>query len=224
MKKRLEIEDIVNYRFISSLCASPDGSNCVFSVHRADLGKNGYETDLFLYSDMDRKIRRLTEGGCAESECWLDETTLLVSLKSGESKDNDAEKPVTRYAVLDFSDGELKPCFEIPANVRWIKPIGRNKFAVLAKSYLPDMGSPVPKRAERDTWRCVESDYTVADELPFRQDGMGITNGMRFRCFVYDCASNTLVPVTDEYQNIESIDAVDGKIILSARRFRKNEA
>ena len=85
MKKRLEIEDIVNYRFISSLCASPDGSNCVFSVHRADLGKNGYETDLFLYSDMDRKIRRLTEGGCAESECWLDETTLLVSLKSGES-------------------------------------------------------------------------------------------------------------------------------------------
>ena len=86
------------------------------------------------------------------------------------------------------------------------------------------MGSPVPKRAERDTWRCVESDYTVADELPFRQDGMGITNGMRFRCFVYDCASNTLVPVTDEYQNIESIDAVDGKIILSARRFRKNEA
>lgn len=224
MKKRLEIEDIVNYRFISSLCASPDGSNCVFSVHRVDLGKNGYETDLFLYSDMDRKIRRLTEGGCAESECWLDETTLLVSLKSGESKDNDAEKPVTRYAVLDFSDGELKPCFEIPANVRWIKPIGRNKFAVLAKSYLPDMGSPVPKRAERDTWRCVESDYTVADELPFRQDGMGITNGMRFRCFVYDCASNTLVPVTDEYQNIESIDAVDGKIILSARRFRKNEA
>ena len=224
MKKGLEIEDIVNYRFISSLCASPDGSNCVFSVHRVDLGKNGYETDLFLYSDMDRKIRRLTEGGCAESECWLDETTLLVSLKSGESKDNDAEKPVTRYAVLDFSDGELKPCFEIPANVRWIKPIGRNKFAVLAKSYLPDMGSPVPKRAERDTWRCVESDYTVADELPFRQDGMGITNGMRFRCFVYDCASNTLVPVTDEYQNIESIDAVDGKIILSARRFRKNEA
>ena len=72
MKKRLEIEDIVNYRFISSLCASPDGSNCVFSVHRVDLGKNGYETDLFLYSDMDRKKRGLLKAAVQRASAgWM---------------------------------------------------------------------------------------------------------------------------------------------------------
>ena len=49
MKRRLEIEDLLRYRFLSSLKASADKKQCVFNVHQANLEKNGYDSDLYLY-------------------------------------------------------------------------------------------------------------------------------------------------------------------------------
>ena len=49
VKKRLEIEDILSYRFLSSLKASADKKHCVFNVHHANIEKNGYDSALYLY-------------------------------------------------------------------------------------------------------------------------------------------------------------------------------
>lgn len=78
MKRKLEIEDVLNYRFISSLRASKDKKYCVFQVHRANLEKNGYDSDLYLYEADTDGIRRLTESGTAGSAIWLDENQLIL--------------------------------------------------------------------------------------------------------------------------------------------------
>lgn len=222
VKRRLEIEDLLNYSFISSLRASKDKKHCVFQVHRADLENNGYDSDLYLYETETDGIRRLTESGAVGSAIWLDDNQIVFSM--GKRDDDGGEepgKPVTQYYVMDIQSGASAFYMEIPAAVSWISHLGGDKFAILAKSYIPDVDHPVPQKAEKETWYCEEPDYIVADELPFRQDGMGITNGMRYRVFVYEKNTNSLKAVSDMWQNIESIHGENGKIIFSARRFRK---
>lgn len=224
MKRKLEIEDVLNYRFISSLRASKDKKYCVFQVHRANLEKNGYDSDLYLYEADTDGIRRLTESGTAGSAIWLDENQLIFAVKKGSSDIcEDSERPVTQYEVMDIRSGVSEFYMRIPAAVSWIGHLSGDKFAVLAKSYIPDLNHPDLQKAEKETWYCEEPDYIVADELPFRQDGMGITNGMRYRVFVYEKNTDTLRAVSDMWQNIESIGAEDGKIIFSARRFSKEK-
>ena len=221
MKRRLEIEDLLRYRFLSSLKASADKKQCVFNVHQANLEKNGYDSDLYLYDAQTEGIRRLTDSGSAGSAIWLDQSHVLFASK--EDLGAEPGKPVTEYFVMDIDSGESQFYMRIPAEVNWISDLGGGKFACLAKSYIPDEGGPEPKTAEKETWYHEERDYIIADELPFRQDGMGITNGMRYRVFVYDRKEDTLNAVSDKWQNVESINAKDGKIIFSARRFQKTE-
>lgn len=224
MKKRLEIEDIAKYKFISSLKASKDKKNCVFQIHTANLNKNQYNSDLWLYDADTETVKQLTDSGKAGSAVWIDEKHIIYPLLQEDNVNSmEAGRPITLYYVMDIHSGEIKRYMEIPASVIWIESLGRDQFAVLAKSYIPDLDAPDTVKAERDTWHCEEKDYIVADELPFRQDGMGITNGMRYRVFVYDRKADTLKAVSDRWQNIESIHAEDGKIIFSARRFEKDQ-
>ena len=223
MKKRLEIEDLLEINFISSLQAADDKKHCVFRMHRANLEKNGYDSNLYLYESQTDEIRPLTDSGSAGSAIWLDERRILFASKRDDKASTEPGKPVTDYDVLDIYDGETHPYMRIPAAVSWIRYLGDDQFALLAKSYIPDEDNPAPKAAERETWYQEEPDYIVADELPFRQDGLGITNGMRYRVFLYKRKEDLLLPVSDRWQNIESINAKDGKVIFSARRFRKDE-
>ncbi len=224
MKKRLEIEDIAKYKFISSLKTSKDKKNCVFQIHTANLNKNQYNSDLWLYDADTETVKQLTDSGKAGSAVWIDEKHIIYPLLQEDNVNSmEAGRPITLYYVMDIHSGEIKRYMEIPASVIWIESLGRDQFAVLAKSYIPDLDAPDTVKAERDTWHCEEKDYIVADELPFRQDGMGITNGMRYRVFVYDRKADTLKAVSDRWQNIESIHAEDGKIIFSARRFEKDQ-
>lgn len=223
MKRRLEIEDILNYSFISSLKAADDKDHCVFNVYRANSDRNGYDCDLYLYESKTERIRRLTHSGLEGNAIWIDNRHILFSTERDAETKITQGKPVTRYYTMDIYKGEPYPFMEIPAEISWISYLGEDKFAVLAKSYIPDEGSPDLKTAERETWYCEEKDYIVADELPFRQDGMGITNGMRLRVFLYNRKEDLLIPISDKWQNIESVNAKDGKIIFSARRFKKEQ-
>ena len=223
MKRRLEIEDIGSYRFISALKASDDKKHCIFSVYSANLKKNRYDCDLYLYEAETDNINRLTDLGVDGNAIWLDDHRILFPWERDGKVEKEPGKPVTRYYVMDICKGEREFYMQIPAEISWISYLGEDQFALLAKSYLPDAGSPDFRAAEKETWHCREEDYIVADELPFRQDGMGITNGMRYRVFLYNRREDSLIPVSDPLQNVESVNAKDGKIIFSGRRFEKEQ-
>ena len=214
MKRRLEIEDILAYKFLSSLRASPEKERCVFCVSRPDGEANRYRTDLWLY-DADQ-VRALTSHGQAGPALWLTGGVLLFPRAEEETP----PAARTRYYSLNLETGAEEFYMEIPAAVTWISRLENGKFAVLIKSYLPDRDAP--EQGDCGAQPSQDPDYIAADELPFRQDGLGITNGMRFRCCLFDPAAGSLTPVSDPWQNIESISAEGNRIIFSARRFEKN--
>ena len=214
MKRRLEIEDILAYKFLSSLRASPEKERCVFCVSRPDGEANRYQTDLWLYEA--DQVRALTSHGQAGPALWLTGSVLLFPRAEEETPPSAR----TRYYSLNLDTGAEEFYMEIPAAVTWISRLENGKFAVLIKSYLPDRGAP--EQGDCGAQPSQDPDYIAADELPFRQDGLGITNGMRFRCCLFDQPAGSLTPVSDPWQNIESISAEGNRIIFSARRFEKN--
>lgn len=218
MKQKLDIMDLQDYQFISALQPSPDREKCVFFVHQMDLEQNGYHSKLYLYQSKENQIMQLTGQENGGSAVWLDNETVLFQGKKESGKDAEG----TAYYALPVSGGEPSFYMRIPADVSWIHPLGGRRFAVLAKSYLPDSGAPIPSASLSSTVKAKDEDYVAADEMPFRWDGIGIKNGMRSRCFVYDAGKRTLEPVSGEYQQVETISGKDGKVIYSARRFEKN--
>ena len=99
MKRRLEIEDILAYKFLSSLRASPVKERCVFCVSRPDGEANRYRTDLWLY-DADQ-VRALTSHGQAGPALWLTGGVLLFPRAEEETP----PAARTRYYSLNLETG-----------------------------------------------------------------------------------------------------------------------
>lgn len=212
--KKLDIQDFINYRFPFELCASPDKRRCAFTVSRPNLEKNRYDYTLYLFDRETRGVTQLTHMGAERGIVWLDDSTLLFNSVRDEEfkKKQDSGESLSIYYAINLFGGEAYEYMQIPMDVVWMRPIGKDRFAVLAKYWMEE-------RTKQQ-----KEDYIVADELPFRQDGMGITNGMRFRVYVFDRLSSALTPVSEPERNVEFINVEGSCIIYSGRRFYKNSA
>ena len=209
--RRLDVRDFERYQFPSGLAASPDGNMCAYVVAKANIAQNCYESDIWLYDRKSGENRRLTSGGRESAPVWLDQNTLLYATSEGRG----AGESVFRAVCVD--GGESWEYMRIPMEVTWLAPLNAGKFALLAKYHMHCAQDP--------SWTdggLHGAEYIVADELPFRQDGLGITNGMRFRAYVYDPGVQSLTPISDETQFVEFIGAKDNRVVYSARHFEKH--
>ena len=210
--RSLDVRDFEQYLFASGLAASPDGRMCAYVVSRADLTKNSYESCLWLYDRERGENRRLTCEGRESAPVWLDQNTILYATSEGCK----AGESVFRAVYAD--GGESWEYMRIPMETTWLAPLDGGKFALLAKYRMHCAQDP--------SWTdggLHGAEYIVADELPFRQDGLGITNGMRFRAYVYDPGLQRLTPICDETQFVEFISAKGSRVVYSARHFEKHD-
>ena len=63
-------EDLLSYRALSGLRASPDGKRAAFVAAQANRDENSYERRLWLYEN--GALRQLTDLGNEGSFVWLD--------------------------------------------------------------------------------------------------------------------------------------------------------
>ncbi|MBR0440784.1 MAG: hypothetical protein IJK25_02490, partial [Firmicutes bacterium] len=75
--RKVEIEDIYDYRYVSAPALSPDGTKTAFVISHPDKKTNSHFSDLYIHED--GKIRQLTSSHDVKSAIWLDNCTLLFS-------------------------------------------------------------------------------------------------------------------------------------------------
>ena len=75
--RKVEIEDLYKFKFVSAPAWSPDGKRAVFTLSQANEKTNGYDSDLWLWDDSE--VRRLTASQDVKSALWLDESRLLFA-------------------------------------------------------------------------------------------------------------------------------------------------
>ena len=82
--KTLQLNDFLQYRFLSSLKYAPGGKRAAFAVSVANEEENCYESVLWLY---DGGLRQLTGLGSERSFIWEDETHILFpAVRSAKEK------------------------------------------------------------------------------------------------------------------------------------------
>ncbi|MCR4804943.1 MAG: S9 family peptidase, partial [Clostridia bacterium] len=102
--KPVTIDAFCGFTFLSNVAFSPEGGSAAFTLTRANLKKNGYDSWLWLRRD--GKNSRLTGLGKEHDFVWLDEKTIAFA---GDREQRGAVKGTsieTKYYKIRIDGGE----------------------------------------------------------------------------------------------------------------------
>ncbi|MBC7122218.1 MAG: S9 family peptidase [Pseudothermotoga sp.] len=218
--ERIKLDDLLKFKFLSSLTISPDASKVAFVVHEMNQDDNNYKSNIWLYDARTAQLSQLTSSNQDSLPLWLNDSKLLfVSWRDEKDrKRKENGEPLTPFYTIDVTRGEAKRAFELPFFVKQIKKLNENTllFTAVYDHRLKDFWKL--SRDERESTLKMlkeEKDYEVLDEIPFWSNGSGFTNKKRIRLFSYNVQTGQIVPISDELSNVEYFsDSVDGKAIL----------
>ncbi|WP_448521213.1 S9 family peptidase [Pseudothermotoga sp.] len=224
--ERIKLDDLLKFKFLSSLTISPDASKVAFVVHEMNQDDNNYKSNIWLYDARTAQLSQLTSSNQDSSPLWLNDSKLLfVSWRDEKDrKRKENGEPLTPLYTIDVTRGEAKRAFELPFFVKQIKKLNENTllFTAVHDHRLKDFWK-LSKDERESILKTLkeEKDYEVLDEIPFWSNGSGFTNKKRIRLFSYNVQTGQIVPISDEFSNVEHLsDSVDGRTILYvANRF-----
>jgi len=213
--KKVEIEDILKYRFPENLKYSPNGDKLVWQLAYADPEKNTYRRDIWAYKD--GKVLKLTSSIDSSIMFWEDDDTLIISRKAPGS-----EYDGTELYSIRMDGGEAEPFMKLPLDVQEMKKLGDNEYAFTAsiKKDDPDSFNDDDKtRAEKKKKKeeNLDKDYDVYDEVPYWINGVGKINGQRTALFSLKIRDKErknadIERLTDIDHNVEIFET-EGKMI-----------
>lgn len=222
--RNLEINDFINYNFLSKLKLSPDGRHAAFVVSRADLGENGYKCYIHILDTQTKELRQLTYAGDSPSFIWYSDTELIfpsLRLAADKEKVKNGEK-LTVYHKININGGEASEFFRLPYQVTDVKKLGGGRFAICCYCHPSDEdfdGMDENARKEAYAKLAEERDYEVLDEIPFWSNGDGFTNKKRTRLFIYEMEGNRLNPVTGALTDVSGVKVKGSEVLYTANSF-----
>ncbi|MDU4695279.1 MAG: S9 family peptidase [Paenibacillus sp.] len=202
----LQLEDFIGYRFLSAVQLSPNGSYAAYGVKTSNSEKKEYLSDLWITAVRDGQTRQYTGMGDVGSFRWLDDETLFIQADREHSdKELHPLEPQTHFYTLRLDGGEALKAFTLPLRVTEILPLNGNRWAVRAiydNTYPTLTGQTEEEKDQARKNFDEEQDYTVMDEIPFWQNGAGITNKKRSRVYLYDATDGSLTPLSSSYFDV----------------------
>lgn len=204
MQKRIDIKDFMNYRYPTNLALSPDGKKAAFAVVTVNEADNCYDSCLWLYDTENGSVRQLTSGRKERNFTWLDEDTLLFTgnrEKEYQEKVKNKE-PWTCLYKLNVNGGEAQFFAALPHKISKVTYQDGILYFLAHESYYEK-----------------EADYEVFDEIPFWNNGVGITNKIRDRLYRYGIESGEEKVLSPEYGQVEAFWAENHTVFFTCNTF-----
>lgn len=166
----IQLRDFLNYRFLSGLSASPDGSKAALVVTQCDEENNSYRHDIWLWAN--QSCKALTDTGKCDAFLWEDDDHLLLPA---------IEKGNTCWKRLNITDGTTEDAFTLPFFAKSMQRLDSKRWFFTARDKkVPDKGC------------------SVVEGLPVRFNGLGYTSGAVNSLYLYDSASGELKKLSPE--------------------------
>lgn len=205
--ENLKREDLTRFKFLSGTGISPDGRTCGFVLHTADEEENKYRSNIYLWDEVEG-TRQLTASDSESSFIWKGKARLLFSsIRDKKDKEKkDKGYPLTCFYEISTRGGEAKKAFQVYLDVSRIEHINGTKYLLLGSfdRRLGDIHGLDEKKIEEKVEAIKkENEYQVLDEIPYWTDGGDYTNKRRTRCYIFDSSKDELIPITDEFTNVE---------------------
>jgi dipeptidyl aminopeptidase/acylaminoacyl peptidase len=214
--EKLKLDDFTKYKFISGLRYSPTGKKLAFLLHEMDVENNKYLSNIYIYDLEKEGIIQLTSSNTVKSFVFKDENCLLFADMRGE-KDKERSKKgeaFTTYYEIPLTGGEAVKSFEIPLNVSKLEIIDEDRLMLIGQfdHNRPNLENLTDEEKEKALKKLEEEkEYQVLDEIPFWYNGIGFTNKIRSRLYIYHLKDKQLKPITDAFTNVEYFKLNDDK-------------
>lgn len=208
----LQLNDFLNYRFLSQPRFAPGGARAAFAVANCNEEENAYESRLWLWEG--GALRQLTDLGKEAQYLWEDETHILFPAvrSAAEKKRAEAKDQFTPFYRLDVTGGEALPAFTLPFAAG---PVYRVTETLYVAVGLIDANHPDYYKLDKEGRAAVAKeyeenrDYEVLDEIPFWINGQGFVNKRRTALFLCNVATGEVSRVTEPLLSVDSV-AVSG--------------
>ena len=220
-------ESVLDINFLSNINYAPDGKHAAFVVAMGTLEENNYKSNIYLYTSATQTVKKLTTFDGEKSLTWLDEETLIFpAIRTDKDKERAAQAtPVTNYYKINIHGGEAEKFLTLAVKAGSIKPISDTKFLLSVTFDNTDPNFTDKTVEEIEAYYKAKQEtiasYHVFDELPFWENGKGITNKLRTRLYIYDFEKTTLTPISDPFMDVVdySIDDLREKIIFTGSEY-----
>jgi dipeptidyl aminopeptidase/acylaminoacyl peptidase len=181
--KKIEINDILKYKYLENLLFNPSGTAYVYNVARADSEKNTYKRDVWAVKD--RKPFQLTSTIDASVAFWNSDSELIINRKAPEDEKSD----YSELFSISLEGGEAKLWAKLPVALGDIKKVSDGVYAATVRieeadpdAYLDDDETRKKKKDEKE--KDLDKDYDVYTEVPYWANGRGAINGKRSALFI----------------------------------------
>jgi len=207
--EKLQLDDFTKYKFLSGIQFSPNGKKCGFVLHHMDLEDNKYLSNIYVL-DENGETSKLTSMDEERSFIWKDNNTIVFPSNRNKKDEKRKEKgePFTNFYEINLNGGEANLLMELPLNVTGIEILDDNTY-LLTAIYDPNL-SDFDNLSDAGKGKKLEEikeskDYEILDEIPFWSNGVGFTNKKRNKLFIYKVKEKTILPITDDFTDVEFI-------------------
>ena len=186
--EKLKISDLLDYKFLSGIVASPSGKKAAFLARQANKEKNSYDSWAYIADFCTGEVRKLTSFG-AESHLLFDseDTLLFSSVRKHEDKAKDGKEKTVFYR-LSLKGGEAERAFDIPYSVNDMKKMADGSYVFSATV---DLNKPEDEDGLKEY-----QDYHIIEELPYWENGAYFVSRFRNTLFTYQEAEGVCERVT----------------------------
>ncbi len=190
MTRKVEIGDILKYKYPENPVFNPAGTAYVYNVAYADKEKNTYKRDVWAVKE--DKPFQLTATIDASVAFWNSDSEVILNRK----KPEDEKSEDTELFSISIDGGEAKIWAKLPIALGDIKKVSDGVYAATVQieendpdAYLDDEETRKKKQDEKK--KNLESDYDVYTEVPYWFNGQGVTNGKRNALFIIKATDDT---------------------------------
>lgn len=227
--ENLKLKDFLDYKFLSGLELSTNKKHGAFVVHTSDYDDNKYLSNIWIFNRLTSEYKKLTAFNNEKKFIWLNNDILLFPSTRDEKLKERLKlgEHWTAYYSININGGEAEEYMRIPMLVSDIKMIAEDKFLITA--LYDHYGINLHSLSGEEKTKAIDiikenKDYEVLDEIPFWANGEGFTNKKRNRLYLYDKGTNSLTPISKQFENISLCGIKDGMALYISENFtNKNE-
>ncbi len=198
--KPVQIQDFLDFKFISGLQANPSQTQLAFVVSKPDLEKNEYHYQLYRYDGKQHvKLVDLKNKG---SFIWESDDAILCQLAKTKSEEKAVkESKETIYYRYTISTSKLEKAYVFPMPTTIFSVLSEDKL--LLSSTLSTIQHRLYTDSTEDRKKLLKtlksmSNYEEINEIPFYFNGQGFTANQRNQLFIYTLATKKILPLVEQ--------------------------
>lgn len=194
MSEKIEIKDLLQYKFIENLQYNPSGTIIAYQLAYSDVEHNTYKRDIWVIEN--NVVRQLTSTIDARIVAWLNDSELLLSRST-----EDTKPMTTDLYKINIYGGEAMLYMTLPFVLNTLKVVNDTCFVASSTidMHNPDtylMNAEEKKKYVEDTKK-EDENYQVLDEIPYWFNGSHFINSKREALFVIQTNSFLVTRITE---------------------------